>query len=180
MFGALNPICSSWKNFIWEKGFFWFLCHLPKPSNDRVYVDLLPGFLFDQCPSSDLDVNRWFGVWSDHVTCSKTIHQQCIDLSFCIINIYGGDVRDDKFWCMNSSKEKVLNCKQGILHDNVLHQIWMSLMIWSLGSPCHLLKAMYSSTIFWIFFLHCQHLWRWCERWQFSMCEYVKWEGTDL
>ena len=53
---------------------------------------------------------------------------------------------------MNSSIEKELNCKQDTLHDDVLHQIWMSLMIWSLESPCHLLKAMYSSTIVWIIF----------------------------
>jgi hypothetical protein len=44
------------------------LCYLPcvkkKPSNDRVYVDLLLGFLFDQCSSSDLGVmdDLGFGV----------------------------------------------------------------------------------------------------------------------
>ena len=47
-----------------------------------------------------------------------------------------------------------------------LHQIWMPVMIWGLESPCHKLNDMYSSTILWIVFLDCQHLWRWYERWQ--------------
>ena len=33
MLGALNPICSSWKNLIWEKKVLWFRCHLPCVEN---------------------------------------------------------------------------------------------------------------------------------------------------
>lgn len=50
-------------------------------------------------------------IWGSESPCyvlKICIHQQYFGLSFCIVNIYGGDVRDDNYWCHNSLEEKEL------------------------------------------------------------------------
>jgi hypothetical protein len=184
MLDALNPICSSWKNFIWEKGFFWFLCYLPcvkkKPSNDRVYVDLLLGFLFDQCSSSDLGVMDDLGFG---VTLSPA---QKLFINNASVFLFALSIFMEVMWEMTSFDVCIRPKRRNWIVNRVFYMIMFSIRfgclwwygVWSHHVTCS--KLCIRLTVFWIIFLHCQHLWRWCERWQFSMCEYVKREGTDL